>query len=333
MEDGNLQITQAEAWSVIDSYFFKKGLVRMQIDSFNEFIQISLQDIVHDSGEFTIDAPNQFGIGMDHSKKLRAHVQFGQVYVTKPTFTEKDGENNNVTPQQARLRNLTYSVQLYADVRIEEEEFNDEKSEWKGLNRADEDGGKQHIGKIPVMLRSEHCVLTTMALDYKGLTDLGECIFDQGGYFVINGSEKVSRAARRRVDGNARVLSAPPPPTTTCLVGADCAGAHEQQSRLLLQKEGRPQVLVGRRVPLPRAQGRAPHVHHFPPNVPENHERRRQAGLATFPSPDGKDGQAGWWRGWREGSVSSVGGMSMILEVVFRESFLASFSNFPGRTK
>ena len=39
------------------------------------------------------------------------------------------------------------------------------------------------------MLRSTFCVLSEM--DDKGLTEVGECQFDQGGYFIINGSEKV----------------------------------------------------------------------------------------------------------------------------------------------
>ena len=45
------------------------------------------------------------------------------------------------------------------------------------------------IGKVPIMLRSTFCVLSEM--DDKGLTEVGECQFDQGGYFIINGSEKV----------------------------------------------------------------------------------------------------------------------------------------------
>mmetsp|Transcript_44711 Transcript_44711/g.100948 ORF Transcript_44711/g.100948 Transcript_44711/m.100948 type:complete len:1253 (-) Transcript_44711:314-4072(-) len=200
MEDEE-EITQTDAWSVIDAYFNEKGLVRQQIDSFNEFISVSLQSIIEDFGEFTIDAPNQFGLGQDHSRKLRARVKFGQVYVTKPTFVEKNGDvNDRITPQQARLRNLTYSVALYAEVRIEEEEFDEVSAEWLSLGRADNDEDedqKEVIGKIPLMLRSEYCRLTTLKLDDKGMTELGECVFDQGGYFVINGSEKVIVAQER----------------------------------------------------------------------------------------------------------------------------------------
>jgi DNA-directed RNA polymerase II subunit RPB2 len=39
------------------------------------------------------------------------------------------------------------------------------------------------------MLRSSYCTL--YGNSEKDLTELGECPYDQGGYFIINGSEKV----------------------------------------------------------------------------------------------------------------------------------------------
>uniref|UniRef100_A0A7S2F9I8 DNA-directed RNA polymerase subunit beta n=1 Tax=Octactis speculum TaxID=3111310 RepID=A0A7S2F9I8_9STRA len=58
-----------------------------------------------------------------------------------------------------------------------------------------QDYNKEFIGKVPIMLRSTFCVLSEM--DDKGLTEVGECQFDQGGYFIINGSEKVIVAQER----------------------------------------------------------------------------------------------------------------------------------------
>ena len=57
------EITQTDAWTVIDAYFAEKGLVQQQIDSFNEFVDRSLQEILDDSGTFSIEAPQQFGLG------------------------------------------------------------------------------------------------------------------------------------------------------------------------------------------------------------------------------------------------------------------------------
>jgi DNA-directed RNA polymerase II subunit RPB2 len=60
---------------------------------------------------------------------------------------------------------------------------------------------KIHIGKMPIMIKSSLCVLT----QYKHVenTHTGECKFDAGGYFIINGSEKTvlgqERAAENKV--------------------------------------------------------------------------------------------------------------------------------------
>ena len=48
---------------------------------------------------------------------------------------------------------------------------------------------KTYIGKIPIMLRSTYCLLNGLA--DRDLTELNECPLDPGGYFIINGSEKV----------------------------------------------------------------------------------------------------------------------------------------------
>jgi DNA-directed RNA polymerase II subunit RPB2 len=45
-EDGAEEIGQEDAWTVISSFFEEKGLARQQLDSFNEFIQHTMQEIV-----------------------------------------------------------------------------------------------------------------------------------------------------------------------------------------------------------------------------------------------------------------------------------------------
>ena len=48
------EITQEDAWAVISAYFEEKGLVRQQLDSFDEFIQNTMQEIVHESFDIEI---------------------------------------------------------------------------------------------------------------------------------------------------------------------------------------------------------------------------------------------------------------------------------------
>jgi DNA-directed RNA polymerase II subunit RPB2 len=90
-------------------------------------------------------------------------------------------------PNEARLRNLTYSAPLYVDITktvVKE-----------GREPVETQHQKTFIGKIPIMLRSTYCLLNGMT--DRDLTELNECPLDPGGYFIINGSEKVSVALSR----------------------------------------------------------------------------------------------------------------------------------------
>lgn len=49
------ELWQEACWIVISSYFDEKGLVRQQLDSFDEFIQMSVQRIVEDSATIEIE--------------------------------------------------------------------------------------------------------------------------------------------------------------------------------------------------------------------------------------------------------------------------------------
>ncbi|KAL3509904.1 hypothetical protein ACH5RR_029305 [Cinchona calisaya] len=100
-------------------------------------------------------------------------------------MTESDGETNTLFPKAARLRNLTYSSPLYVDVTkrvLKKEQDSEEVTEAQEFT-------KVFIGKVPIMLQSSYCSLYHKP--EKDLNELGERPFDQGGYFKINGSEKV----------------------------------------------------------------------------------------------------------------------------------------------
>lgn len=43
-------------------------------------------------------------------------LKFEQIYLSKPTHWEKDGSPSPMMPNEARLRNLTYSAPLYVDI-------------------------------------------------------------------------------------------------------------------------------------------------------------------------------------------------------------------------
>ncbi|KAF3794981.1 DNA-directed RNA polymerase II subunit [Nymphaea thermarum] len=180
------EITQEDAWAVISAYFEEKGLVRQQLDSFDEFIQNTMQEIVDESADIEVRPESQHNPGRqaDFAETIYK-ISFGQIYLSKPMMTESDGETATLFPKAARLRNLTYSAPLYVDVtkRVIKKGHDSEELVEK------QDFTKVFIGKVPIMLRSSYCTLYQNS--EKDLTELGECPYDQGGYFIINGSEKV----------------------------------------------------------------------------------------------------------------------------------------------
>ncbi|CAG5994499.1 unnamed protein product [Menidia menidia] len=170
---------QEACWIVISSYFDEKGLVRQQLDSFDEFIQMSVQRIVEDAPPIDLQAEAQHTSG-EVEEPPRYLLKFEQIYLSKPTHWERDGAPSPMMPNEARLRNLTYSAPLYVDITktiIKE-----------GEDQLQTQHQKTFIGKIPIMLRSTYCLLS--GLTDRDLCELNECPLDPGGYFIINGSEK-----------------------------------------------------------------------------------------------------------------------------------------------
>lgn len=59
-DDITTDIWQEACWIVISSYFDEKGLVRQQLDSFDEFIQMSVQRIVEESQQIELEAETSY---------------------------------------------------------------------------------------------------------------------------------------------------------------------------------------------------------------------------------------------------------------------------------
>ena len=87
-------------------------------------------------------------------------------------------------PNEARLKNLTYKTCVYCNIGV--------KYIFHGKDKKPDvirNFKKENIGCIPIMIHSKLCILNN--LDPIKLTEMGECPYDQGGYFIIKGKEKV----------------------------------------------------------------------------------------------------------------------------------------------
>lgn len=148
-EDEDDTITQEDCWTVISSFFEQKGLVRQQLDSFDEFVQNTMQELVDENADLILDQAAQHSGHEGDNISRRYELNFGQIYLSRPTVTESDGTSVPVFPQEARLRNLTYSAPLYIDMTKKVYTGRDEGGEtkWVADNTSDETT-KVWIGKV-----------------------------------------------------------------------------------------------------------------------------------------------------------------------------------------
>jgi len=188
-------------WNIIESYFRGQHLerfVRHQLESYNNFVgyqiikTIEMFNPVHIASEQDFDPVSK-------KYSLEIFITFENFHIYRPQIHENNGAIKLMFPQEARLRNFTYASATTIDINIKYvvrsgANLDNVQTFYKTIP-------KIHIGKLPIMLKSNICVLN----QYKHFenTQTGECKFDAGGYFIINGSEKTvlgqERAAENRV--------------------------------------------------------------------------------------------------------------------------------------
>jgi DNA-directed RNA polymerase beta subunit len=151
---------------LLNSFIRERGLVKFQIDSYNEFVERRIQKILDEIGVIKPDVPELGNL----------KIKLGKFYIDRPTVKEADGSTRPILPLEARIRNLTYASPMYVEMTTI---LNNIKSEPKNMN----------FGDLPVMLKSKICPLSNMSRNE--LIQAGEDPDDPGGYFIINGTERL----------------------------------------------------------------------------------------------------------------------------------------------
>ncbi|ODQ81444.1 hypothetical protein BABINDRAFT_159736 [Babjeviella inositovora NRRL Y-12698] len=235
--DEGLEITPEDCWTVISAFFNEKGLVSQQLDSFDEFIESTIQELVWEDSKLILDQPAQH-IDVNDNINRRFEINFGKIFLSRPLQTEADGSTNPIFPQEARLRNLTYASALYVEMSkkvltsIDHENQPVKEEDWtqEDVKEDNDDPIKRvFIGKVPIMLRSKFCMLRDLN-EYE-FYDLKECPYDMGGYFIINGSEKVLIAQERSAANIVQVFKKAAPSPISHI--AEIRSAIEKGSRLI----------------------------------------------------------------------------------------------------
>ena len=154
--------------TLIQKYFDEQSFVDSDIESFNNFMEKELNNILEENREIV---PTIIPHNIDDFK-----IRLDKIWAVKPEITEADGSKRDIFPIEARLRKLTYSAPTFIEVSAH-------------INGVQRESFTTQIGNLPIMLKSRWCHLH--GLSKEELVEKGEDPNEPGGYFIINGTEKV----------------------------------------------------------------------------------------------------------------------------------------------
>ena len=172
---------------LVDAFYKDRSLVNHQIASYNDFLEHRLQSIV---GNTIIGQEEEMERGFIYPEIEGYKIKFGRIAIGKPAVKEADGTIRELTPMEARLRDLTYEAPLTLEFIPVKDEVEYEPEEVR-------------IGELPIMIKSNACNLARHALEErkdhelsdeeykKELQNIQEDPLDPGGYFISNGTERV----------------------------------------------------------------------------------------------------------------------------------------------
>lgn len=156
---------------VLKRFFEDTGfpLIQHHVDSFNDLLDVGIPTFIQKSNPFELE------VSGDRFVRIYIGGKDGSKIRYEPP-TEEDG--SAIVPHMCRLDNRTYAMSIFADVDVEYT-FADKTTQTRNFSNI-------LVGKIPLMLRSRLCYLTGLP-NY----EIGECKYELGGYFIIDGAEKV----------------------------------------------------------------------------------------------------------------------------------------------
>lgn len=177
-----------DIWNIITKILKShnnKYLIKHHTDSFDYFLDYEVKNIINDCNPIKISKKTN-----DNNIEIEVNVinyKYGL-----PTFYDKDGRKNILLPENARNKKLTYCLPLYLDFEIQTIYLKEENIE--NIKKTKEEN--VFVGNIPLMIHSKYCLLEDDFYSQK----VDECEYDMGGYFIINGSDKVIISQERMTD-------------------------------------------------------------------------------------------------------------------------------------
>jgi DNA-directed RNA polymerase II subunit RPB2 len=195
------------SWRVIDTFFTDNPniLVSHHLESYNDFFKNGIYRIFRENNPIRfIESEKDVD---DVNKRNECILYLGgkdgtKIYYGKPVIYD-DQHTHYMYPNDARLRNMTYGVTIHYDVDVDFIYYN-ENEERKEEHTTLE---KIYLGRFPIMLQSDLCILQNLNREVR--FNMGECRNDYGGYFIIDGKEKVIVCQEKFADNMLYIRSYP----------------------------------------------------------------------------------------------------------------------------
>jgi len=178
------------SWKLIDKYFTNNptNLVDHHLESYNDFFNNGIHRIFRENNPIRFIERETTDEEKESENRNECHLYLGgkdgsKIYFGKPIIYD-DNYVHYMYPNDARLRNMTYGITIHYDVDVEFIYYigNERKEDSITLE-------KIYLGRFPIMLQSDLCILKSLSKEVR--YNMGECRNDYGGYFIIDGKEKV----------------------------------------------------------------------------------------------------------------------------------------------
>ena len=238
---------------ILNSYFqtFDYPFVRHHIDSYDNFIAQDLPAIVKANNPFLLlkqlipgSGPSGTPTYMYRVEVFIGGLEGNELEIGTPTLSlQKTREVRVLFPNEARLRNLTYSSTVYANILVRVTYTNPSASAEakegegdapKGLeedNVMTQEYKRMPLFQIPILLHSRYCILHGKPASF--LREAGECPQDQGGYFVVEGSEKLLITRQEQAFNTMYIQAQPRDPKVATYGNLTCLSPITRQVKVV----------------------------------------------------------------------------------------------------
>ena len=177
---------------------------RHHIESYDQFVSQDLPAIVKDQNPILLlhEPIGTTGIYTYKAEVFVGGLDGNRLYIGTPTISLQDSKEIRVLfPNEARLRNLTYASSVEADIVIRLTYSKPNPTGGRGVTQREiimdpalDPAQYSYLARfplfrLPIMLHSRYCLLNNKPAPF--IKEAGECQYDFGGYFIIDGSEKV----------------------------------------------------------------------------------------------------------------------------------------------